>query len=267
VLPSDVMTIGNTMYLHTSAHFPFGNVAFTEIWKSDNDGFSWQRHGPRWEDPFLHGGLGQLWTFDKGDDGFVYVMSTGFRVARDQPIILQRVPADRLDDPGAYQGWGFGPDGWAWGNEPTPVLDGGYGELCLRRIDGVWVLVAFNARDYRLDVRVFEDITSNLNDAITFSPIFGGDWGAERDDSVAQLYGPSIIPGSRPGGGFHILLSQWRAPGSWPYHVMQFKIPMPGPRGAGAPRSAPKKVPAPRKTPAKKAPARKRAPKPGRNDD
>ncbi|MCI4674168.1 DUF4185 domain-containing protein [Candidatus Mycolicibacterium alkanivorans] len=271
VLPSDVMTIGNTIYLHTSAHFPFGYVGFTEIWKSVDDGRTWQRHGPRWEDPFLHGGLAQLWTWDRGDDGFVYIMSTGFRRERDQPIILRRVPADRIDDPGAYQGWGWGPDefgqfGWAWGHEPTPVLDGGYGELCLRRIDGQWVLVAFNARDYRLDVKVFPDFeNSDLNTWPTTSPIVGGDWGQERGDSVAQLYGPSIIPGSRPGSGFHIFLSQWRNPGSWPYHVMQFKIPMPGaggprdlePTGGTAPRKAPTKT-APRKTPlVKKVPAKK----------
>lgn len=268
VLPSDIMTIGNTMYLHTSAHFPFGNVTFAEIWKSTDEGRTWVWASPRL-DTNLHGGLAQLWTWDVGDDGFVYIMSTGFRRERNQPIILRRVPVDRIGDPGAYQGWGFGPGGWGWGNEPTPVLDGGYGELCLRRIDGQWVLVAFNARDYRLDVRVFSDITSNLYDAITFSPIVGGDWGMERDDSVAQLYGPSIIPGSRPGSGFHIFLSQWRVPpdNSWPYHVMQFKIPMPsvggprdlgpaGPRDVGPAGPPAKKVPA-TKAPAKKVPAKK----------
>ena len=101
-------------------------------------------------------------------------------------------------------------------------------------------------------------------------PIHGGDWGQERDDSVAQLYGPSIIPGSRPGSGFHIFLSQWRFPAPWPYHVMQFKIPMPGvggprdlePTGRTAPRkaptkTAPRKAPPAKKVPAKKAPARK----------
>jgi hypothetical protein len=268
VLPSDIMTIGDTMYLHVSAHFPFGNVGFTEIWKSVNDGRTWTLCPHRF-DAHIHGGLAQLWTWDVGDDGFVYIMSTGFRVNRDQPIILRRVPVDRLEDPGAYEGWGFGPNGWAWGNEPTPVLDGGYGELCLRRIDGQWVLVAFNAGDYRLDVRVFFDITSNLYDATTFSPIHGTAWGQETDDAVAQLYGPSILPGSRVGGGFHIFLSQWQNPGVWPYHVMQFKIPMLGARGLrelppegrrrkAAPKKVqPRKSPSAKKTPAKKARARK----------
>ncbi|MEE6138528.1 DUF4185 domain-containing protein [Mycobacterium sp. 050128] len=226
VLPSDVMTIGNAMYLHASAHFPFGNVGFTEIWKSTDDGHTWFRPGPRF-DGGIHNGLAQLWTWDVGDDGFVYVMSTAFRVARDAPIILRRVPADRLTDPGAYEGWGFGANGWAWGNEPTPVLDGGYGEMCLRRIQGQWVFVVFNNFAYRLELRVFPDITSNLYNVPMNVPIHGADWGAEGGDAVAQLYGPSIVPGSRLDAGFHLLVSQWKAPGPWPYHVMQFKIPLP----------------------------------------
>jgi hypothetical protein len=60
----------------------------------------------------------------------------------------------------------------------------------------------------------------------------------ESDDAVAQLYGPSILPGSRVGGGFHIFLSQWQNPGVWPYHVMQFKIPMAEPRRLAVSRDA-----------------------------
>ena len=226
VLPSDVMTIGGSMYLHVSAHFPFGNVGFTEVWKSNDDGHTWFRPGPRF-DGGIHGGLAQLWTWDIGDDGWVYVMSTAFRVARDAPIILRRVPADKLTDPAAYEGWGFGSNGWAWGNEPTPVLDGGYGEMSLRRIQGQWVLVVFDNFEYRLEVRVFPDITCNLYDVPMNVPIHGTDWGREDGDAVAQLYGPSIVPGSRLDAGFHLLVSQWKAPGPWPYHVSQFKIPLP----------------------------------------
>jgi hypothetical protein len=226
VLPSDVMTIGNAMYLHASAHFPFGNVGFTEIWKSVDDGHTWFHvAGPI--DGGIHNGLAQLWTWDKGDDGFVYVMSTAFRVKRDGPIILRRVPADRLTDPAAYEGWGFGANGWAWGNEPTPVLEGGYGEMCLRRIEGQWVFVVFNAGAYQLETRVFPDITNNLYAVPKNVPIHGCAWGDERGDAVAQLYGPSIVPGSRLDGGFHLFVSQWQNPGSWPYHVMQFKVPLP----------------------------------------
>jgi hypothetical protein len=61
------------------------------------------------------------------------------------------------------------------------------------------------------------------------SPIHGTDWGRESDDAVAQLYGPSIVPGTSLDGGFHILLSQWHTddPNGWPYHASQFKIPVP----------------------------------------
>ncbi|WP_245830459.1 DUF4185 domain-containing protein [Mycobacterium numidiamassiliense] len=226
VLPSDVMTIGTAMYLHCSAHFPFGNVGFTEIWKSIDDGHTWFHvAGPI--DGGIHNGLAQLWTWDIGDDGFVYVMSTAFRVARDAPIILRRVPADRLTDPGAYEGWGYGVNGWAWGNEPTPVLEGGYGEMCLRRIQGQWVFVVFNAGQYQLETRVFPDINCNLYNVPMNIPIRGGAWGAESGDAVAQPYGPSIVPGSRLDAGFHLFVSQWQNPGSWPYHVMQFKVPLP----------------------------------------
>lgn len=240
VLPSDVMTIGETVYLHTTAHFPFGNVGFGEIWKSTDEGRVWTLHGPRL-DTSLHGELAQLWTWDLGDDGYVYILSTGFHVERNQPVILRRVDKNRIDDPGAYEGWGWGRDsrgnwGWAWGREPSTVLDGGYGEMSLRRIDGQWVLVAFNAGACRLDVRVFPDFENcDLRRWPTSSPIVSCDWGCECDGcgprvcSVAQLYGPSIIPGSRPGSGFHIMLSQWKNPpdNGLPYHAMQFKIPVP----------------------------------------
>lgn len=58
---------------------------------------------------------------------------------------------------------------------------------------------------------------------------------------MAQLYGPSIVPGSRLDGGFHILLSQWNTATGWPYRAMQFKIPVPSaaaPGGVGRTPSA-----------------------------
>ncbi|MEE6177872.1 DUF4185 domain-containing protein [Mycobacterium sp. 050134] len=243
VLPSDILTLGDAMYMHVMGNLGrFGNVCFTEIWKSIDDGHTWFRPGTQLWDPGRHGGRAQLWTWDVGDDGWVYVISTGFQ--RDKPIILRRVPAepDKIIDWNAYQGWGIGPDGkWNWGNEPTPVLDGPgfdqFGEMCLRRINDQWVLASFiDGMPGRIDVRVFPNFDhTNLYDAPNISPIHGCDWGQEGPDAVAQLYGPSIIPGSRLDGGFHILLSQWHTdPPGWPYHAMQFKIPLPGTRSLGS---------------------------------
>lgn len=100
--------------------------------------------------------------------------------------------------------------------------------MCLRRIQNQWVLVVFDNFGYDLDVRVFPDMTSNLYAVPTGTPIHGTDWFHEGDEAVAQLCGRSIVPGSRLDGGFHILLSQWNTAHGWPYHVMQFKIPVPG---------------------------------------
>ena len=103
------------------------------------------------------------------------------------------------------------------------------------------MLVVFDNFGYDLDVRVFPDMTSNLYTVPTGTPIRGTTWGQEGDDRVAQLYGPSIVPGSRLDGGFHILLSQWNTATGWPYRAMQFKIPVPSaaaPGGAGRMPSA-----------------------------
>jgi hypothetical protein len=234
VLPSDVITVGDTIYLHVMVNRGLGNVVWTEIWKSTDDGHTWQHSGAKF-DAGLHDGLAQQWTWDLCEDGWVYVLSTGFQ--RDKPLILRRVQPDQLTDPTAYQGWGKKSRKWGWGNEPAPVLQGSgqddkFGELCLRRIDGQWVLINFdssNVGGYDIDVRVFADITGDLNAAHTSTPIRGVGWGQEGDDAVAQLYGPSIVPGSTIDGGFHILLSQWKTedPGKgWPYRAMQFKIPV-----------------------------------------
>lgn len=234
VLPSDVITVGETMYLHVMVNKGLGNVVWTEIWKSTDDGHTWQHTGAKF-DPGLHCGLAQLWTWDVADDGWVYVFSTGFQ--RDKPLILRRVRGDRIADPSGYEGWGWKDRAWGWGNEPTPVLEGAgsadkFGEMCLRRIQGEWVFVNFdssNVGGYDIDVRVFSEITDNLYEAHRSTPIRGVGWGQEGDDAVAQLYGPSIIPGSRLDGGFHILLSQWKTDGpdaGWPYRAMQFKIPV-----------------------------------------
>ena len=46
-------------------------------------------------------GLRQLWTWERGCDGYVYTLSTSF-IDRSRSIILYRVPEDRLLDRAAY---------------------------------------------------------------------------------------------------------------------------------------------------------------------
>lgn len=220
VLPSDVITIGDTMYLHAMVNKGLGNVVWTEIWRSDDSGATWIHTGAKFP-PDWAGGLFQLLTWASGDDGYVYVYSTGFQ--RDKPIILHRVPADLIAQPEAYEPWGYRDNTWNWGNPATPVLEGRFGELCLRPLDGKWVLTWFNAGDYRIDGIIMDTPTSNLYTAHRRTLIWGGSWGNEDDSHVAQLYGGYIIPGSSL-TNLHLAVSQWNTDAGWPYRVMQHHI-------------------------------------------
>jgi hypothetical protein len=219
VLPSDVITIGGTIYLHAMVNKGLGNVVWTEVWRSDDNGATWIHTGAKWPSD-LHGGMFQMLSWGLGNDGFVYVYSTGFQ--RDKPIILHRVRAELITDLAAYEPWGYRDGVWAWGNPPTPILEGAFGELCLRPLDGKWILTWFNAGDYRIDAIVMDYPTSNLYTAHRQTLISGGAWGDEDDTHVAQLYGGYIIPGSTL-GELQLSVSQWNTETNWPYHVMQFR--------------------------------------------
>ncbi|WP_288049699.1 DUF4185 domain-containing protein [Nocardia sp.] len=231
VLPSDVITIGQDIFLHVMINRGLGNVERTEIWTSSDDGRSWRPTGARF-DAGLHGGFAQLWTWARDDDGWVYVLSTGFQ--RDKGIILRRVREDRIAEPDAYIGWGWRDGQWNWGNPPTPVLEHEpsaekFGEMCLRKIQGKWVLVNFDASTiggYDIDLRVFDTPTDNLYRVPKTTPLRGSAWGEEGDGKVAQLYGPSIVPGSTLDDGLQLLVSQWKTDAGWPYRAMQFEVPV-----------------------------------------
>ncbi|MFD7165405.1 DUF4185 domain-containing protein [Streptomyces violascens] len=218
-LPSDVITVGDTVYLHVMVNKGLGNVVWTEIWSSDDSGATWTHTGARFPSD-LHGGLFQLFTWGLGDDGYVYICSTGFQ--RDKPLVLHRVPSGRITDLNAYEPWGELDGTWAWGNPPTPILAGEFGELCLRPLDGKWILTWFNAGDYRID-GIIMDTPAKLSSGRRETLIWGGGWGSEDDSHVAQLYGGYIIPGSTL-DDLHLSVSQWNTERGWPYHVMQFRV-------------------------------------------
>lgn len=220
VLPTDVITIGREMFLHVMVCEGIGNVHWTELHRSVDNGETWEHTGTHWPGD-LHGGLFQMLTWGLGDDGWVYAFSTGFR--RDQGLLLHRVPADRIADPGAWEGWGFRDGRWAWGNPPTIALTGAYGELCLRPIGGRWLLSLFDAGNYRIDVLNLDVPTANLYEAPRATAVHGTAWGDEDHGSgrVAQLYGGYIVPGSTL-DDLHLVVSQWNTERDWPYRSMQF---------------------------------------------
>lgn len=228
-LPTDVITLGDTMYLHVMACEGLGNVHWTEIHRSDDGGATWTPTGTWWPGD-LHHRLFQMLTWELGDDGFVYVFSTGFR--RDAGLLLHRVRAEQLLDPDAWESWGFDrQDGtWAWGRPPTLVLPGAFGELSLRRVEGRWWLAAFDAGLYRIDLIALPDgPTTNLHTAQRIPVIGGCGWHDEDHGRgrVAQPYGGYIVPGSTA-EEIHLVVSQWNTGTNWPYRAMHFRV---DPRG------------------------------------
>lgn len=246
VLPSDVLTVGDVMYLHVMVNEGLGTVTRTEIHRSTDDGRTWEPTGAVFS-PLLEGGHRQLWTWEKGDDGYVYVLSTGFQ--RDKGVILMRVREEHLADPdlSRWQSWGFRKGSWAWGHPTTIVLPGRIGEMYLRRCEDFWTLTYFNAEHYRIDCLTFPHIGADLLDrsVTTHTTLLAGcAWGDQSDGTdpaagparVAQLYCGCPIPGSTP-EVWHFVVSQWNthdsAAGSagWPYRSMQFVGSIPRPPG------------------------------------
>ncbi|MFD1718963.1 DUF4185 domain-containing protein [Georgenia deserti] len=224
VIPSDVVTIDGTMYLHAIVNGPeFGMVRWTEVWRSDDSGASWQHTGlnlPADKD----GGHFQCLTWGRGDDGYVYAFGTGFQ--RDKGIVLNRIRETELGNAAAYEPWVWDGTRWRWGapdERAGVILDGAWGEMCLRPVDGAWLFTGFNARDYRVDAKILATPTDNLYTAPTTTLIHGTQWGQEDDTHVAQLYGPYIIPGSTL-SDLHLTLSQWNTTTNEVYHSMQFRV-------------------------------------------
>jgi hypothetical protein len=230
VLPSDLLRVGATLYLHVMVNRGFPEVIWTEIWRSDDSGVSWQHMGEQAKFPgALHGGYAQCWSWDYDpDDGWVYVVSTGFK--RDKGIILRRVRAGDIGDKSKYSGWGFASGHWAWDNEPTPITPPGetWGELSFRRLaEGTWILGGFLSSKYALGYRTIDGPTANMYTAPIQTPVVGSGWNDEDHGAsrVAQLYGGYVLPGSRldVAGGAGLVVSQWKTDTGWPYRAMQFR--------------------------------------------
>ncbi|BBY33765.1 hypothetical protein BST33_12095 [Mycolicibacter minnesotensis] len=229
VIPSDLLRVDQMLYLHAIVNRGFGNVAWTEIWQSADNGLSWRNLGARFPAQ-THRGRAQCWSWDYDpDDGWVYVVSTGFR--RDRSVILRRVRPEHLGDPNRYSGWGYRNGRRAWGRTPVPITPPGetWGELSLRRLaPQTWVLGGFVSSRYALGYRVLDSPTAAVARVPLQLPLIGCSW-ADEDHArgrVAQLYGGYVLPGSRVDhpGGVGLMVSQWNTALGWPYRVMQFRV-------------------------------------------
>jgi hypothetical protein len=230
VIPSDLLRVDGSIYLHAIVNRGFGNVIWTEIWRSDDSGISWSHMGEDAKFPAdLYGGLAQCWSWDYDpDDGWVYVAATGFQ--RDKGIILMRVRPEDIGQRARYVSWGYSADRWAWGQQATPITPEGekWGELTFRRLaQGKWVLGGFLASNYALGYRVVDSPLANMHTTEVQLAVLGSSWNDENHakNKVAQLYGGYLLPGSRfdVQGGVGLVVSQWNTDIGWPYRAMQFK--------------------------------------------
>lgn len=224
VIPSDAITVGGTMYLHAIVNGPtFGQVRWTEIWKSTDSGATWSHTGVKF-DGTKDNGLFQLITWGLGSDGFVYLYATGFQ--RNKGIVLYRVPQNGMENAANYQPWGYANGSWGWGNPATVVLDGSTGEMCLRPLGGKWLMTWFDAGSYRISAMVLNTPTDNLYTAAKTTLVQGTAWGQEGGNQVAQLYGGYQVPGGSL-SDFHLVVSQWNTTAganNTPYQAMQFHV-------------------------------------------
>ena len=140
----------------------------------------------------LHDGHAQLWSWDYDpDDGWVYVVSTGFQ--RDKGIILRRVRPAGIGDASQYETWGRAGNRWAWGNDPTLITPDGetWGELSFRRFGkGSWVLGGFLSSQYALGYRTLGQPVSPLTSVPIQTPVVG--CGLGRGEPHRLPGGPTV---------------------------------------------------------------------------
>ncbi|KAF9885022.1 hypothetical protein FE257_000845 [Aspergillus nanangensis] len=198
---------------------------WTSPWKTNyaglahsTDGNTFTRLETKWrnnadnEDPF------QMWTMQRdGDWVFVFSVRSGRQAG---PMMLQRVPWDKMADQTAYEGWGWNGQDWGWGRPCSPILEGTFGEPSVRKLDdGTWAMVYLNL--------------GGVSPAIVSRTAEGPDqtWSEETVQVTWQqepsLYGGFIHPWStsKP-NDLHLMVSKWATDPatkrSTAYHVSQY---------------------------------------------
>ena len=218
-IPSDVFTVGDTMYMHLMRGV-LHQTHHSDFWRSTDNGETWE-YLCQWPGD-QYGGQFQQKTYAVADDGFCYVLSTVFNRDVDSDLLLHRVPQDALGDPNAYEPWGYANGDWAWGNAPTSISPRRrWGEICFRAMAGRYALTWLNMDPLDIRAQIFDTPTSDLFVTPEQTMIVPTDPGNDHDNAVAHPYGGFIFPGSTV-ADFHIAVSQWYDDQN--YRVMQYRI-------------------------------------------
>ncbi|MDU0478575.1 DUF4185 domain-containing protein [Staphylococcus chromogenes] len=219
LLPSDIINVDGTLYLQAMWNEGVGNVLSTEIWKSTDNGKTWQSIAKL---PANYmGGMGNLITWEKGPDGYIYIMSSQFK--RSDDIYLSRFRPDQFDQPALWEHYAHG----TWGSEYAPIVSHRMdaGEMSLRYIEGHWVLSVFNAQTAAIEVRIADSITADWN-AIKPARVVvsnGGRGMVQDENNFTQLYGGYIVPGSTL-ANMDFVVSQWNTTTHARYNSTQFNV-------------------------------------------
>ncbi|OKJ51051.1 hypothetical protein AMK28_27595 [Streptomyces sp. CB02115] len=218
-IPSDVFTVGPTMYMHLMRGVIY-ETHHTDFWRSDDNGETWQ-YLCQWPGG-LHGGQFQQKTYAVAADGYLYVLSTAFDRDVTSGLLLHRVRQDAPGDPAAYEPWGYAGGAWAWGNPPTTVTSPRrWGEICFRAMGGGYALTWLNMNPLDIRAQIFATPTSNLFTTAEQTMIVPTVPGRETGNAVASPYGGFIIPGSGI-DDLHIAVSQWYDAQN--YRIMQYRV-------------------------------------------
>jgi hypothetical protein len=218
-IPSDVFTVGGTMYMHLMRGVIY-QTDHSDFWRSTDNGETWE-YLCLWPGDQYNGQFQQK-TYAVADDGYCYVLSTVFNRDVVADLLLHRVPQNSLGTPAAYQPWGYANGNWGWGNSPTTITTSRkWGEICFRALGGKYAFTWLNMDPLGIHAQVFAAPTSNLFTTPEQPIILPTSPGNESGNLVASPYGGFIIPGSSF-DNFHICVSQWFD--NTDYRVMHYRI-------------------------------------------
>ena len=171
--------------------------------------------------PASYGNFNQTQISGCEVNGWVYIVADKF-LPRENPVWLYRCRPETFTDRDSWAAWG--PvngdwNHWEYGQSPEPLNPDCFGELSLRYIEGKFVLSAFNATRYQIEVHVCDRVDQILN---YDDPSHRCTIVVEGKD-LPQLYGGSIVPGSTL-DRTRVLVSEWVTSTDYPYNVREYEV-------------------------------------------